>query len=279
MGGSQSDWLVTVESEGNRVKVTNVRTGQMICKFGSQVGGGEGQFYTPRGVAITPDSSFVIVADYGNHRVQVLRLVVAADGQSGHLEFVRSIGNGLGRAEGQLFHPVGVALLKDADGQHTVVVNEAYNHRVSQFALETGAFIRMFAGTGQRGSGDGEFSYPTSITVLSSSNEVAIVDECNNRVQIFDSEGQYLRQFGTYGGGDGQFKSPDTIASDAYDNMLVIDFSTGRLQLFNSKGEHMCTRSDLGLAIRSFSCIAWGTGGQLALGSTAGDCVLRAWHL
>ena len=55
---SHQDWLITTEFGGNRVKVINVRTGAMICKFG--------QFHGPWGVAITSDSSLVIVGDCYN---------------------------------------------------------------------------------------------------------------------------------------------------------------------------------------------------------------------
>ena len=36
---SQSNWLITTEVGGNRVKVTNVRTGAMICQLGQRGGG------------------------------------------------------------------------------------------------------------------------------------------------------------------------------------------------------------------------------------------------
>jgi hypothetical protein len=72
----------------------------------------------------------------------------------------------------------------------------AGNYRVSQFKLD-GTFIRIFAGTGTRGSGDGEFIDPRGLTVLGSSGDEVAVDDCNNhRVQIFDREGNYTRQFG-----------------------------------------------------------------------------------
>jgi hypothetical protein len=101
------DWLVTTEDLGHRIKISNIRTGALVCKFG-ELGEGEGQFNHPVGVAATSDSSFVIVADHYNHSVQVLRLVVGADGISAHLEFVRSLGSGRGSAEGQLCNPNGV---------------------------------------------------------------------------------------------------------------------------------------------------------------------------
>jgi DNA-binding beta-propeller fold protein YncE len=261
---AHSDWLVTTEQHGHRIKISNIRTGALVCKFG-EFGQGEGQFEYPTGVAVTSDSSFVIVADCNNYRVQVLRLVVGADSISAHLEFVRSLGNGAGSAEGQLKYPYGVALLQSNGGQQeTVLVTEEDNHRVSQFALD-GTFVGIFAGTGKRGSGDGEFDSPQGITVLGSSGEVAVGDRDNHRVQIFDSEGNYKRQFGTLGKeADGQLFCPSGLASDAHGNLLVVDW-TNRLQVFDPEGKHLCTRSDLGLYDNSAKGIAWSTGGEIAV--------------
>ena len=236
-----------------------------MCKFGEQ-GNGEGQFAYPTGVAVTSASSFVIVADCYNHRVQVLRLVVGADGISAHLEFVRSLGSGQGSAEGKLKHSVGLALLQSNGGQQeTVLVTEPGNHRVSQFALD-GTFVGIFAGTGKKGSGNGEFEFPQGITVLGSSGEVAVADRDNHRVQIFDSEGKYKRQFGTEGKeADGQLYNPAGIASDAHGNLLAVDF-TNRLQVFSPEGKHLCTRSDLGLQEQdSRKGLAWSANGDIAL--------------
>jgi DNA-binding beta-propeller fold protein YncE len=257
------DWLVTTEFDAHCIKIRNIRTGALVCKFG-KYGEGEEQFQYPIGVAVTSDSSFVIVADLINHRVQVLRLVVGADGISAHLEFVRSLGIGVGSAEGQLKCPAAVALLQsNGRQQETVLVTELENHRVSQFALD-GTFVGIFAGTGKEGSGDGEFHYPRGITVLGSSGEVAVADCCNHRVQIFDSEGKYKRQFGTEGKEDGQLFNPTGLASDAHSNLLVLD-RTNRLQVFDPEGKHLCTRSDLGLHDDSAKGVAWSAGGDIAV--------------
>jgi hypothetical protein len=268
------DWLVTTEQAGNRIKISNIRTGALVCKFGSR-GSGEENTAFPIGVAVTSDSSFVIVADCLNNRVQVLRLVVGADGISAHLEFVRSLGNGKGGVEGKLRHPSDLALLQSNGGQQeTVLVGEGDNHRVSQFALD-GTFVGIFAGTGKEGSGDGEFNYPLGITVLGSSGEVAVADRGNHRVQIFDSEGKYKRQFGTEGEEDGQFDMPTGLASDAHGNLLVVDF-TNRLQVFDPEGKHLCTRSDLGLHDNSTKGIAWSAGGEIAVADGTAH-IVRVW--
>ena len=122
----------------------------------------------------------------------------------------------------------------------------------------------------------GEFHSPNGITVLESSGEVAVSDGQSDRVQIFDHEGNYLRKFGTSGKADGQFTAPWSLASDAHDNILVADWDTCRLQVFNSKGKHLCTRSDLGLAARSQQAAAWGVAGQLAVADGSAMAV-RVW--
>jgi tripartite motif-containing protein 2/3 len=275
--GAHPDWLVTTEQLGDRIKISNIRTGALVCKFGEE-GEGDEQLLYPMGVVVTSDSSFVIVADSSNNRVQVLRLVVGADGISAHLEFVRSLGNGQGSAEGQLHNPFGVALLQSNGGQQeTVLVTESNNHRVSQFALD-GTFVGIFAGTGVVGSGDGEFRYLRGITVLGSSGEVAVADCDNHRVQIFDSEGNYKRQFSTQGKEtDSRLDCPSGLASDAHGNLIVVDW-TNRLQVFSPEGKHLCTRSDLGLQGGSSKGIAWSAGGELAVAN--GDIAnnVCVWH-
>jgi hypothetical protein len=269
------DWLVTTEFDGCCIKISNIRTGALVCKFG-EYGEGDEHFQCPSGVAVTFDSSFVVVTDYYNHRVQVLRLVVGADGISAHLEFVRSLGSGEGSAEGKLDRSFGVALLQSNGGQQeTVLVTEQGNHRVSQFALD-GTFVGIFAGTDEQGSGDGEFETPSGITVLGSSGEVAVADRNNDRVQIFDSAGNYKRQFGTKGKEDGQFLCPAGLASDAHGNLLVTD-RTNRLQVFDHEGKHLCTRSDLGLHDSLYKGIACSTGGEIAVANGGANKAL-VWH-
>jgi DNA-binding beta-propeller fold protein YncE len=175
-----------------------------------------------------------------------------------------------------------------------VLVSEAETHRVSQFALD-GTFIGIFAGTGDSvfcgSSCDGEFDHPRGIAVLGSSGEVAVADRNNYRVQIFDSEGKYKRQFGTSEGkADGQFFMPSGIASDAHGNLLVTDW-TNRLQVFSPEGKHLCTSSDLrlhgctdlelaGLATSSpvhYKGIAWSISGEIAVADQTAHTVL-VWH-
>jgi hypothetical protein len=85
------DWIAVTEFEGHCIKISNIRTGMLICKYD---GGNEQRLNGPWGVAVTSDSSFVLVADFGNHRVQLLRLVVGVDRKSAQLNFERSLEQG-----------------------------------------------------------------------------------------------------------------------------------------------------------------------------------------
>ena len=79
-------------------------------------GSGAGQFNEPRGVAFD-SAGHIIVADYGNHRVQVLRY---SDGS--HVRTIGSEGSG----NGQFDVPYGVLI----DSQGRIIVSECGNHRM-----------------------------------------------------------------------------------------------------------------------------------------------------
>jgi tripartite motif-containing protein 2/3 len=273
-------WIVTSEYDGHRVKITDINTGELICKFG-EYGSGKGQFNGAWGIAITPDSAFVLVVDCFNARIQVLRLIKTKDGAAA-LEFVRYLGKGHGNKKDELNYPVGLSLLQGESGQQTVLVTDQYNHRVSQFGLD-GTFIRIFAGSGEQGTGDGEFHFPRGITTLAASKEVAIADYSNHRVQIFDVEGNYKRQFGAEDEGGnadadcaGKFCGPSALASDVHGNLLVADL-THRLQVFNPEGKHLCTRDDLGLMTDDSKGIAWRADGSFAIANGDANTILL-WH-
>jgi len=91
---------------------------------------------------------------------------------------------------------------------------------------------------GQGGSGNGQFSAPLGVTVDSAGN-VWVADNGNNRIQKFNSKGEYVSKFGTYGSGNGQLSEPFGVAVDSAGNIWVADTWNHRIQKFNSKGEYV----------------------------------------
>ena len=74
-----------------------------------------------------------------------------------------------------------------------------------------------------------------------SSGNVYIADTDNDRVQVLDSAGTFVRKWGTTGSGDGQLNWPADIAVDAAGNVYVAEFfgSNARVQKFEPDGEFL----------------------------------------
>ncbi len=73
---------------------------------------------------------------------------------------------------------------------------------------------------GERGTAPGQFNDPTGIAVTG--DEVFVSDARNARIQVFDFEGGFKRQFGTEGDGPGQLGRPMNL-SIAADELYVAD--------------------------------------------------------
>lgn len=245
--------LVVVDNCNHRIKVNDVRTGRLLCSIGKsgRKGAGEGEFFYPHGAVVTKDGKFVVVADKDNCRLQVLSLSVADDGASARLTFVRFIGKEL--TPDGTFYPVGVAMRPDGT---VVVADMCKNARVLEFSLD-GTLVKSFAvNYGPGGQGD--------LAVLDS-GEVALADEKNHRVQLFDTEGVLIRMFGKFGSNDGQFQFPSTLAADDYGNLMILDKDTSRLQVFDAEGQHLCTRIHPLMHHGWYKGIAWDAVGGLAI--------------
>jgi sugar lactone lactonase YvrE len=73
---------------------------------------------------------------------------------------------------------------------------------------------------------------------------VYVGDSGNCRVQMFDGSGNYIKQFGTCGTGNGQFNIPSGIAIDASGNVWVSDYGNQTVQQFSSTGTWLQTIGD-----------------------------------
>jgi DNA-binding beta-propeller fold protein YncE len=62
--------------------------------------------------------------------------------------------------------------------------------------------------------------------------DVYVTDTGNQRVQKFDREGNFITQWGGFGGGDGQFNFPYGIVVDARGSVFVVDSGNTRVQQF-----------------------------------------------
>lgn len=71
---------------------------------------------------------------------------------------------------------------------------------------------------------------------LGPSGNVYVTDNDNNRVQIYDPDGQFLTSWRSSGSDKGQLKYPCGIGVDSYGNIYVSDTGNRRVQVFDSNG-------------------------------------------
>ena len=85
-------------------------------------------------------------------------------------------------------------------------------------------------------TGPGEFSAPTNVAVDSDGN-VYVTDTLNSRVEMFDSDGNFISTFGKAGDGPGYFFRPKGIAIDSDGHIWVADQYQDRVQVYNREGQ------------------------------------------
>lgn len=88
---------------------------------------------------------------------------------------------------------------------------------------------------GSIGTNHGEFQYPHGIAV-SSVGEVAVVDTCNHRIQIFNEDGEFHRAFGSQGVDIGNLNFPDGATFDHEGNLVLADSDNHRLSFHSQDG-------------------------------------------
>jgi sugar lactone lactonase YvrE len=191
-----------------------------MATWGSN-GSGDGQFITPRDVAVGPDGS-IYVADAGNHRIQVFD----QDGK-----FLLKWGS-QGAGPGQFNEPWGIAVGKDG----TVFVADTWNHRIQAFTSK-GEFLKEFGAFANVQTSPqtetGNFWGPRDLAIDSAGN-IYVTDTGNKRVQKFTPSGQFLQAWGGGGIIPGAFEEPVGIDIDSQDNIYVADTWNQRIQKFDS---------------------------------------------
>ncbi len=205
--------------------------------WGSE-GSDPGSFFWPRGIAVSPDG-FVYVADAGNHRIQKF----TPEG-----EFVTAWGyeGGCGEAHlppGTFCEPWGVAVGPDG----SVYVADTWAHRVQKFTPD-GVFLAGWGTYGEAtvGQGPAVFYGPRDVAV-GPDGRVYVSDTGNKRVQVFDPEGVFLRDWGGGGSGPGQLDEPVGLAFGPDGRIYVADSWNYRMQVLEPDGTY----------VREWSIVGW----------------------
>jgi hypothetical protein len=89
---------------------------------------------------------------------------------------------------------------------------------------------------GSEGSGDGQFNHPGDVAI-GPGGDLFVLDQGNDRVEVFNESGEYLRQFGSAGSGNGQMSEPDGLAVNSEGDVWILDTGNGRIEEFNEDGD------------------------------------------
>eukprot|EP00731_Ephydatia_muelleri_P007935 Em0004g273a len=92
---------------------------------------------------------------------------------------------------------------------------------------------------GSSGSGDGQFSSPSGISIKG--DVLYVADTHNHHVQKLTSSGKFLHKFGQQGSGQGQFNRPWGVMIDSNNKLIVSDSGNHRIQIFNENGGWLLT--------------------------------------
>jgi len=83
---------------------------------------------------------------------------------------------------------------------------------------------------------DGQFRQPTDVAWDRAGNAYISDGYINSRVAKVSKDGDWVKQWGTFGKENGQFDTLHTIASDNNDNIYVGDRGNRRVQVFDTDG-------------------------------------------
>ena len=165
---------------------------------------------------------YIAVGDEGELFVTDLHQYTVLDAQGQKLLTVGSEGN----------PPFGDKSLNGitTDGEGNVYV--ANGDKVRKFNRR-GELVKSVGGSGRN---VGEFRIPEGVMYYN--NKIYVCDACNGRVQVFDSNLNFIRSFG-HGVGPGQLKEPCDIDFDTQGNIYVVDFLQHEVLVFSEDGQYL----------------------------------------
>ena len=121
-------------------------------------------------------------------------------------------------------------LLLKVNGKH--ISGSPFNVTVKPF------HVRPVLSFGKEGSGNGMLRSPRPLAVTDR-DEIAVVDNGNHRVLVFDSNGTFLRSFGHRGKNAEEFSYPNGIAIDKDKKVFVAEICNDRVQILSWEGRHL----------------------------------------
>ncbi|MGA9877109.1 MAG: DUF6531 domain-containing protein, partial [Solirubrobacteraceae bacterium] len=221
------------DTENSRLEEFSSKN-EFVRTVGSS-GEGAGQFKTTYGVTVDSKGN-VWATDEGNDRVEEFNSEGTfikmfgwgvSNGESKLQVCTSSCRAGLqGSGDGEFNVPEGIVV----DSKGDVFVADRGNHRVQEFN-ESLAWVRNIS---QAEEHEGPF-----YLALDANNNIWVAYSWDNKIGEFNSEGKFLRSWGTAGSEAGKLSDPYGVAVGAEGNIWVSEYGNNRVQVFTPAGEYL----------------------------------------
>lgn len=207
--------IYVVDSGNRRIAVMDY-SGRFLTEIGrpqkgKPVSEQKGVLQAPAGVAVVGGE--IYVADSGTRLIHVFD----AEGR-----FLRYFAEKKPKIPVNIFHKDGKFYVID-NGTMTVQVYDAQ-----------GENLLVIGGQGEK---PGQFYYPYSVYV-DGNDEIYIADSNNNRIQVFNQAGEFVRELrGEDKDGAGGYSIPRGIAFDAEGNMYTAEMMSNAISITDKEGK------------------------------------------
>lgn len=211
---------LAVSDDGQRLYVSNYsRLAVFAFDFAQQIFTQIEPLARPTGLALDTDNNLYVVE-------QAKKTITVFDRQG---EKIRSI------THPSIERPTGIAIDRARGRIYLADTARAKSkeHTVKIFDMQ--GELTGTIGQG-KGNAPGQFLFPTYLAVDPQGN-LYVTDTMNARVQMFDTDGNYVKEFGERGNAWGMFERPKGVAVDSFGNVYVADSAWSNVQIFNPKGQ------------------------------------------
>jgi sugar lactone lactonase YvrE len=156
--------------------------------------------------------------------------------------------------DGTMKDPNGMAI--DTENRFIYVADTELD-QVLVYDADTYQLLRRIGTTGKTHTltGPGDFSKPTNVA-LDKDGNLYVSDTMNDRVEVFDADGAFIRAWGKNGDGPGDFARPKGIAVDCDGHVWVADSMLNRLQVFTPDGHLLLAMGSFGIQPGQFEDLA-----------------------
>lgn len=216
----------------SRLYVTDFGNSRVVRKYGSsrfdfELVAGTAIVDNPWGVAVDTDNETVYISDWGDNKIKVVK----------NQTLLREWG-GTGSGDGQFICPADIKI-GVYKGQKAIFVVDSKNSRVQVFKPD-GTFLGKIGEPTvdpiqyyEEGHAAGMLFLPLGIAI-DANNNIIVSDTSHKRMQKFDSNGNFVAEWGTMSNTPGNFFSP--MGCDINKNtgrLYVTDGVLQRLQFFD----------------------------------------------